>query len=66
MTKSDVEAFRNLLNNERDRWRLDSGDWMGYAEELLDEVERLRGTLEMIAGGEADHPETIAHFAING
>ena len=48
MTQDDIQAIKALLNDESDTWRLDAGDWIGYVEELVDEVERLRAGLDTI------------------
>lgn len=42
MTREDIQEIKDLLNEETDNWRLDAGDWIGYVEELVEEVERLR------------------------
>ena len=42
MTDDDIQEIKDLLSDESDKWRLDIGDWMGYVEELLEEIERLR------------------------
>ena len=42
MTDDDIQEIKDLLSDESDKWRLDIGDWMGYVEELLEEIERLK------------------------
>lgn len=42
MTQENLLEIKNLLANESKKWRLDVGDWIGYVEELVDEVERLQ------------------------
>jgi hypothetical protein len=41
MTQDDIQRIKDLLNDEASKWRLDVGGWMGYVEELVEEVERL-------------------------
>lgn len=48
MTHDDIQQIKDLLNDELGKWRLDVGDWIGFAEELLEEVERLRDELHTL------------------
>lgn len=48
MTHDDIQNIKYLLNDESDKWRLDAGDWIGFVEELVEEVERLRDELDTI------------------
>lgn len=41
----NIEAIKTLLADDHRKWTLDSGDWMGYVEELVDEIERLQADL---------------------
>jgi len=48
MTQDEIQEIKDLISDEYDKWRLDAGDWIGYAEELVEEVERLRDELDTI------------------
>ena len=64
MNENDIQEIKDLLNNDSDKWRLDAGDWMGYAEELIGEIDRLKMVLEIIAEDETDCPRKIAKDAL--
>ena len=46
MTQDDIQEIKDLLNDESDKWRLDAGDWIGYVEELIDEIDRQRSIID--------------------
>ena len=52
MTQDDIEEIRDMLSDDtRLLALLDTGDWMGYVEELLAEVERLNAIISKLQGG---------------
>ena len=64
MNENDIQEIKDLLNNDSDKWRIDAGDWMGYVEELIGEIDRLKMVLEIIAEDETDYPRKIAKDAL--
>lgn len=46
MTQDDIQDIKDLLNDESEKWRLDVGDWIGYVEELVEEVDRLQSIID--------------------
>lgn len=48
MTQKEIQEIKELLADESNKWKLDVGDWMGYAEDQLCEVERLQKDIAML------------------
>jgi hypothetical protein len=53
MTPDYIQGIRDMLNDDtRLLALLDTGDWLAYVEELLDEVERLNAIISRLQGRE--------------
>ncbi len=53
MTPDYIQGIRDMLNDDtRLLALLDTGDWLAYVEELLDDVERLNAIISGLQGGE--------------